>query len=91
MNITDLNDNLDIIVDYLSIKDILHLTQTSNYFNKYIRIIKIKKRITKCNYYKLKKVVDFWRNYHMRLFHRRINVISWRKKDRDPEAEILLF
>ena len=52
MNIVDLNDNLELIINYLSNKQILHLAQTVKYFNNYTKIIKKKRKITKCNYYK---------------------------------------
>ena len=91
MNIVDLNDNLELITNYLSIKQILHLAQTCKYFNNYTKIIKKKRKITKCNYYKIKQVIDNWRMLHTKLTHKRKNINSWRSKFRDPEREILLF
>lgn len=91
MNIVNLNDNLDLIINYLPIKSILNLSKTNKYFYKYIKNIKRKRNITKYNYYKLKNSMDFWRCFHLKLFYRKKNINSWRKRIKDPEAEILLF
>jgi len=91
MDLIGLNDNMDIVIDYLPIKYILHLAQTCKYFNNYTRLIKIKRRISKRNYHRLRNVVDNWLFFHMKLLHQKKNIISWRKKIKDPEREILLF
>jgi len=91
MSIVNLNDNIDLVVNYLPIKELLKLSQTNKFFYKYIKNIKRKRKITKSNYYKLKISIDFWRTFHMKLFYRRKNVNSWRKRIKDPESEILLF
>ena len=87
-SLTDLIPN---ILNELSIKDLLKVSQTNKFLYNEVKYIKKCKLITKSKSLLARRTFDSWCKYILLKMRGRVRMCSWHKRPKDPERPILLF